>query len=187
VSARFVKRTWRRTSELVCRANGLPPGFRIVLIDGNGRVKRQDVLVRSGDFSNHPADFPVRHLLKELMDNQVKDSHLLDFSFVELRNHRNEEVDSSLEMRIVRDMAGTRGEHSDRWYEEDDIISDIELDIESALEIFDDDNRLAEDYTRDLFLKALISYVIGRFNMAAFDHVLSFYEKRMERARTQEA
>jgi hypothetical protein len=143
-------------------------------------------LVRTGNFGAEPADFPVRRFLGEVAQSHIKDMGHLTFSSIELRNHRGETIDPSLAMRIVRDMEGARGEHSDRWHEEYDVIFDIESDIESALEIFDDDPRLATDLTRDLFLKGLMYYIIGRFSMDALDHVLEFYQREIERARAEE-
>jgi hypothetical protein len=105
-----------------------------------------------------------------------------------LRNHRNETIDSDLKMRVVRDLIGFKEEYSKHWYDEDDVISEIEIDVESALEIFDDDPRFEGDLSRghDLLLKALLRYMIGKFTMESLDHALELYEGLMERERAHQ-
>src|SRR5437660_59826 len=106
---RFIQRKWRQTSEKICFANDIPPGFHIVLLDENGRMKRGDVLVRSGAFGGYPGYFTVRSFVKEAIKNHVKDADCLDYTDAQLRDHRNKLVDPDLTLRRVRDMPGARG------------------------------------------------------------------------------
>jgi hypothetical protein len=196
MSARFIRRTWRRTSEKICLANDIPPGFRIVLLDEDGRVKRDDLLVRSGGFAGYPVSFPVWHFLEMAIHDHVKDADRLDYAAVQLRNHRDEPVDPSLTLRRVRDMPGTGDGHADDWWDKHDRISEIEDEIANALAIFDDDWRLLGDVQdsgggrdegaarSELLLKALIRYIISRFNIDALEHVLEFYKVDIERVRS---
>ena len=132
---RFIRRTWRRTSEKICVMNDMPPGFRIVMLDENGRVKRDDFMVRSGDFGAYPANFLVWVFLKEAIGNHIKDADHLNYATVQLRNHRDEPVDPDLTLRRVQDMPGTGGAHAAVWNEKHGRISEIEDDIAGALRI----------------------------------------------------
>ena len=87
---RFIRRTWRQTSEKICLANDFPPGFRIVLLDEDGRLKRDDLSVRSGDFMAYPQYFMVSAFLEQVIMNNVKDADCLDYTNMQLRDHRNE-------------------------------------------------------------------------------------------------
>ncbi len=195
MSARFIRRTWRQTSEKICLANEIPPGFRIVLLDEDGRVKRDDLLVRSGGFGGYPIDFCVRAFLEEAIKNHVKDADRLDYAAVQLRNHRDEPVDPNLNLRRVRDMPGTGDKHSKDWEDKHHWIFDIENEIADALAIFDEDWRLLGDVQdfgggrdegaarSELLLKALIRYIISLFSVDALDHVLEFYKADIEEVR----
>lgn len=140
---RFIRRTWRRTSDMICKVNEFPPGFRIVLLDKDGRVKRDDLVVRSGDFSVFPNWMPVAVFLGEVMKNVVKDTESLGYDTIELRTHRDEPVGGSMELRRVRDMPGAGGAHAEAYEQNLEMISDLECEIETALTIFDDDLRFA--------------------------------------------
>src|SRR5205809_673677 len=131
---RYVKRTWRRTSEKICRANGIPPGFRIVLLDERGRAKRDDLIVRSGDFGADSIDIRIWAFLEDCIRNSVKDAgEGLDYDDVQLRNHRNEPIDPDTFLRQVLDMPGAGGKHSEQWHETQELISDIRLEIGELL------------------------------------------------------
>ena len=182
---RFIRRTWRRTSEKICLANDRPPGFRIVLLDQDGRVKRGDLLVRSGGsfgFVYYPPSLIVGSFLKDAISDHVKDLDLLDFAAVELRDHRDEPVDPNIRLRRVRDMPG-----ADREYGESRGIDfDLRDDIESALEAFepDIDPRSGPDSGAESLLKSLIDYIVGRFGIDAVDDVLEWH-RAMEKARSE--
>lgn len=180
---RFIQRTWRRTSERICLANNIPPGFRIVLLDEDGRVKRDDLLVRSGGFGAYPVGFRVWAFLAEAMKNEVKDADHLEYDVAELRNHRDEPVNRNLTLRRVRDMPGAEGRHTKTWEDNQNKIYELEAEIEDALAIFDEDFRLADN--PELLLKALIRHVIGRFDVDALEHVLDFYKAEIEKARSE--
>ena len=182
---RFIRRTWRQTSEKICLANAIPPGFRIVLLDEDGRVKRDDLMVRSGDFASEPVGFSVEHFLEMAIKNSVKDVDRLDYASIELRNHRDEPVDPDLTLRRVRDMVGTGDRHSKAWEDKDDLVPDLEGEIEEALAIFDEDFRLLLDPQTDILLKALIQYTIHKFEIDALDHVIDFYQVEIERLRIE--
>jgi len=90
--ARSVQRTWRSISEKICLVNRLPPGFRIVLRDEDGRAKRDDILVRedklelcNGDFLAYPGSFRIWAFL----DEAVMGADCLDCADTQLRDHRD--------------------------------------------------------------------------------------------------
>ena len=89
---RVIRRTWRRMSEKICKVNEFPPGFRIVLVDKDGRVKRDDLIIYSGNFCQYPATFSVRMFLDQVMSVDVKSADQLDYASVQLRTHRNEPI-----------------------------------------------------------------------------------------------
>jgi hypothetical protein len=182
---RFIQRAWRRTCEKICLANRIPPGFRIVLLDEDGRVKRADLLVRSGGFAAEPGSFRIWAFLESVIENCVKNAHRLDYVDVELRDHRDRAVDPNLTLRRVRDMPGAEGKHTKAWGDNLDTINELEAEIEEALSIFDDDFRLADDQERDLLLKALIHYIISRFDIDALEYVLDFHKPDIERVRAE--
>ncbi|MGA2311978.1 MAG: hypothetical protein ABSF87_06385 [Xanthobacteraceae bacterium] len=182
--ARSVQRTWRSISEKICLVNRLPPGFRIVLRDEDGRAKRDDILVRedklelcNGDFLAYPGSFRIWAFL----DEAVMGADCLDCADTQLRDHRDKPVDPNLTLRMVRDMRGAGGRHTKGWEDDQDNIRDLESEIEDALASFHDDYRLANDQEHDVLLKALIHYIISQFDTDALEYVLDFYKAEIER------
>lgn len=152
---RFIRRTWRRTSQKICQANDIPPGFRIVLLDEQRRVRRDDLIVRSGGFGSYPVDWPISVFLDTALHNNVKELEQVVYTVAELRNHRDEPIDPEITLRRVRDMPGLGDSHSDDWWtKHDETLLEIQNDVEEALGAFEDDFRLIED--PDLLLKAVI-------------------------------
>lgn len=180
---RFIQRTWRRTSEKICLANDIPPGFRIVLLDEDGRVKRGDLLVRSGGFGVYPGQFRVWSFLEEAIKNHVKDADCLDYTEAQLRDHRDKPVDPNLTLLRLRDMPGTGGKHTKAQKDNGYIIDELEAEIEDALAIFDDDDRVTFSPGPEscLLLKALIQYIISRFDIGDLEDVFGCYQAEMER------
>ncbi len=154
-------------------------------------------MVRSGGFGGYPIDFSVRTFLGQAIQNHVKDADRLDYAAVQLRNHRDEPVDPNLTLRRVRDMPGTGDRHAKDWDDKHDWVFELEDEIADALAIFDEDWRLLGDVQdfgggrdsdaarSELLLKALIRYIISRFNIDALEHVLEFYKADIERARSE--
>src|ERR1700733_2786789 len=136
---RFIQRTWRKTSDKICLANDIPPGFRIVLLKC-GRVKRDDLLVRSGSFGMYPGCFKVWDFLEEAIKNHVKDADCLDYTDAALRDHRGQPVDPNVTLLKVRDMVGAGGMHTKAWNKDYDTIWELESEIEDALAIFDQED-----------------------------------------------
>jgi hypothetical protein len=182
---RFVQRTWRKTSEKICRANDIPPGFRIVLLDEYGRVKRDDLLVRSGSFGAYPGSFRIWAFLEEAIKNHVKDPDCLDYDEAELRDHRDNLVGPDLTLIEVRDMPGAGGRHTKAWSDDRDAVLELEYEIKDALAIFDADDRVANDPSNTLLLKALMQHIISQFHTGQLDYVLNFYKEEIERKRSK--
>jgi hypothetical protein len=186
IQRRFIQRTWRRTSEKICLANDIPPGFRIVLLDEDGRVKRDDLLVRSGDFAHYPRSFRIWAFLDEAIKEHIKDADSLDYSAIQLRDHKDKPIDFDLTLRDVREMAGIRGKHTRAWEEEEENTFELEAEIEDALAIFnEDDFRLAGDPglmgdpNGDLLLKALIQHIVSRFDIDVLEYGFDLYKATM--------
>jgi hypothetical protein len=180
---RFIKRTWRQTSEKICLANDIPPGFRIVLLDEDGRVKRDDLLVRSGRFGGYPGNFRIWGFVDEAIKNHVKDADCLDYADAQLRDDRGKPVDLDLTLRRVRDMPGTGRKYTKASKKNGIIIDEVESEIEDALGIFDEDERVAYSPGREncLLLKALIQYIISHFEIGELEDVLDSYKAVMEK------
>lgn len=183
---RMIRRTWRRTSEKICAVNGLPPGFRLVLIDTDGRVKRCDLRVRSGNFAAYPADFDVWLFLQETLKNELAGNDL-GGSHAELRDHRNRPVRPDLTLREVREMCGQGGKYAVDRDEAEDAIDELQSEIEEAMSIFDDDPRLAAHLDKDLLLKALLRYVFSQFGDETINHVFHSAEVKTALTRAQNA
>jgi len=180
---RFVQRTWRRTSEKICLANDMPPGFRIVLLDQDRRAKRDDLLVRSGGpcgFVWHSPSLPVSRFLENTIHDHVKDAEHLDYDVAELRDHKDEPVDPNFRLRRVRNMPGAGGQYCIASLED----TDLQMDIESALEVFDEDPRSGPDSGADFLLRALVAYARDRWGTGAIDDELEGY-RAIEKARSE--
>ena len=169
----------------MCTANSFPPGFRIVLIDDGGRTRRDDLMVRSGGFCAYPASFAVWQYFEEALKDEVRDADALDYARAELRDHRGEPVSPHLTLREVRDLPGEGGKHAKAWEEGEDYIFELKLEIEDALNIFEDDFRLLANPNSDLLLKALVRYMISCFEIEAVDHVLDLYGDELDVARAR--
>ena len=168
---RMRRKSWRRTSEKICAANAFPPGFRIVLIGNNGRARRDDLQIRSGDFAAYPADFPVWLFLEELLRNELRDAQL-DSRKVELRDQRDEPLDPDLTLREVRDLAGRAGQFAEARDAAEEVVDEILGEIEDALSAFEHDPRLEVIPERDILLKALMRYVVSKFDEDAVRRAL---------------
>lgn len=179
---RFIRRTWHRTSEKICAANELPPGFRIVLVGVNGRSKRDDLVVRSGSFGAYPSGMVVSHFVEEALRNEVRSADL-SYAYAELRDHRNVTVCPDLPLRAVRDMSGDGGRRAKVRLEQEDLIYEIGYEVEDALGIFDDDPRLQAAPNNDVLLKALVRHMLSQFDFEAIEHVLSGEDMKAAKAR----
>jgi hypothetical protein len=75
-------------------------------------------------------------------------------------------------------MPGTGGNYTKAFMDNQDTIYELGYEIEQALESlnFDEDIRLGADSEHDLLLKALIHYIISRFDFNAVKYVLNFYK-----------
>ena len=82
-------------------------------------------------------------------------------------------------------MSGVAGKHHQYWYDSDEDIHSLASDIEQALTIFDDDHRTVRIPDCDVFLKALVGYIIGRFDIKALDYVFAFYKADIARFRNE--
>ena len=178
---RFVRRTWRRTSEKICKANEFPPGFHIVLIGEDGRVRRNDLIVMSGDFGRYPADFTVQVFLQEVVAVELNGAQGLDCASVQLRTHRDEPVAPDITLRRVRDMTGSFV--TEKSIEREDIIDELEAEIEENFLSFEDDWRLADD--KELLLKAIMKYIINHFDIDALEHTMDYYGRIIEMVRRE--
>jgi hypothetical protein len=187
---RFIQRTWRQTSEKICLANDIPPGFRIVLLD-EGRVKRKrsDLLVRSGSFGGYPGSCSIGSFLDEALKNHVKNTDCLDYTSVQLRDHRDNPIEPELALRRVRNMPGAGGKYTRASKESSLLVDEIEGEIDDALSVFDGDETVADaSEQRDfIFLKALIQHIISRFRISDLKDVLDFYQEEIKRRSLQES
>jgi hypothetical protein len=161
---RFLRRTWRKTSEYICAANGFAPGFRIILLDDEGRARRSDLLVRSGAFGAYPSQMSVRVFLNEIILNHLKNPGDIGHVKAELRSHLNERVDADLSLRRVRDMTGEGGHHSQEYDDDEDMIQQIQEEIGQAVDLFENDPVFEQHaHLDDLIVKALIGCIFDRF------------------------
>ena len=159
----FIRRTWRRTSKKICESNGFPLGFRIVLLTEDRRARRDDLLVRSGDFSWYPADFSVRTFLDEIMENEVRDPESIYWMEAELRDHLNRPINPDLTLWYVRHMRGASGMQSRICQKRHDIVSDLESEIEQAIALLlEDDLWHVNDPDCDVLLETLVMYLTLR-------------------------
>ena len=178
---RFIHRTWRRTSEEICKANEFKPGFRIVLIGEDGRVRRNDLIVMSGEFSRYPAGFTVQVFLQEIINVELDGAHGLDYDSVQLRTHRDELVAPDMTLRRVRDMTGIFV--TEKSIERTEILDALEQEIEEALVLFEEDWRLADD--NEILLKAIMQYIINHFSIDDLEHTIDYYKHMIEMVRRE--
>jgi len=85
-------------------------------------------------------------------------------------------------------MPGSGGKYTKASKENGALIDEVECEIEDALAIFDDDERVAFSPEREncLLLRALIQYMISHFEIGELEDVLDSYKAEMERRALRE-
>lgn len=179
---KFQERTWLSTSDKICQAQCFPPGFRIVLLDRSGALVKRPPRVTSGDFGAFPISWPVKLLLLEGVATCVRDD--LSRWSMELRNHEGEPINEGVTLRRVREMPGS--DHNPAFDSQSDLLCDLESELEDALGVFDPefDHRISPD--PEVFLKALMSFILSRYDVDALETVLEFFELDISQKREAE-
>ena len=161
-------RTWKQTSDRICWANSLPPGFRIALLDEDDDVVRSSVKIRSGDFGSFPRGFRVWAFLEQAVAQNVKDWGDVPYDSVQLRDHRNRPVDQNLTLREVRDMTGTGARHARSWIDNDLEVGALVDQIDDAVCWLTEEGT---DPNEDLLLRALFRYITGKYEFPDVEYV----------------
>jgi hypothetical protein len=186
--ARFVRRTWRRTSDYICEANGFPPGFRVVLVDEQGDAKRSNVVVRSGAFGAYPGTMSVGDFLEQILVNHIRDAGRVAYRGIELRSNLGKVIDPTLSLRRVRGMSGANGQYSVEYEHDEDTIQEIQDQIAEAVENVKS-NQIFEQQPNldDLVVKALINCIFDQFadDIDLIDYGLVFFQRKLALARAR--
>jgi len=139
--------------------------------------------VTSGEFGMLPVSFPVKVFLIQSTSVCVRDD--LSEWELELQNPHGESVSDRLTLRRVRDMPGLGADPD--YDRQDELLCDLESELKECLEIFDPDidTRMAPD--PEIFLKALVHYILNKFELDGLEAALAFYHLNVEEKRTEEA
>lgn len=180
---RFFQRTWRRTSQYICDANNLPPGFRIVLLNEDGRAMRDDLEVRSGDFGVFPRTFLVSQFLDQALTINIKHPEDIGFASVQLRDHRNTPIDDDMVLRDVRDMVGSRGEHSDAYWQKAEIVDQLADDLAEELMSHFDGWDAPYDSNDDILPRAFLQLMFDKFEFEDIEYLYPIYLEKGRRGR----
>ena len=164
---RKVRLTWKAFSETACRAQGLADGIGLVLIDRDGRRKRNDFMVTMSEKLDGRLNLPYVWQVIEAMFHGFVELDLKDLGLTcEMVNEKGVIIDDNLLMYEAKQLQGKNTKRNrTRLNEEEEAICALQLEMSKLLGKWTEDAWM-NDIDDTVVLTALSLELYGRFSSA---------------------